>query len=83
MPGTWAPATLCQRLRACSFLDNRPPAIRLRYPRQFSAPSFGFVSRAFKMMGYSRDSFYRFKESSTSKAANWRSKVTDPPLHSR
>src|SRR5262249_54265540 len=53
-----------------ALLGSRPT----RYPHQFSAPSFGFVSQAFKMMGCSRDGFYRFKESSTSKAANGRSR---------
>ena len=35
------------------------------------AKQLGNVSQACKIMGYSRDSFYRFKISTT-KAANWR-----------
>ena len=35
------------------------------------AEMLGSVSQACKMMGYSRDSFYRFKER-TRKAASWR-----------
>ena len=35
------------------------------------AKQLGNVSQACKMMGYSRDSFYRFKERTT-KAASWR-----------
>ena len=43
----------------------------LELARQLS----GNVSQACKMMGYSRDSFYRFKESLTTlPAANWRCK---------
>ena len=38
------------------------------------AKQLGNVSQACKMMGYSRDSFYRFKASSTTKAANWHSR---------
>ncbi len=37
------------------------------------ARQLGNVSQACKMMGYSRDSFYRFKEF-TMPAANWRCK---------
>ena len=35
------------------------------------AKQLGNVSQACKMMGYSRDSFYRFKELTT-RAASWR-----------
>jgi ACT domain-containing protein len=37
------------------------------------AKQLGNVSQACKMMGYSRDSFYRFRNSMT-KAASWRYK---------
>ena len=38
------------------------------------AKQLGNVSQACKMMGYSRDSFYRFKEVIVTKAASWRCK---------
>ena len=36
------------------------------------ARQLGNVSQACKMMGYSRDSFYRFKDLSTRPEASWR-----------